>query len=174
MKMLLRWAIINFSVCSVFSMQAQTGTLLLYGSVSARYSKKDKQINHFSIYSGIGYQLNDYWTLGVDASYFCAPNEYVGMKGYHIGPFVQYFKALNDNFGFFTEAVIGYRNRDGNGGIFSSFFPAFYVYIGKRWGMYIIPCTLDYSYEKKTQFSLNINKFSILGVSTNIPIIKKK
>ena len=164
---LLMVATLGLSACSA---QAQAGTMLLYGSTGIKYSGRQAPDNSFVIAPGIGYQFNNNWTTGIDAAYTRVPRQSEESESLQLGPFIQYFRVLNERFGFFTQGIVGYKRVGHDQGVFATVFPALYVFIGKRWGMYLIPGTIDYSRLRGDTFSFSLNAVPLLGISANIPV----
>jgi len=166
-------------IFSGFKVSAQPGSILLYGGVNVDYSRTHEiKEKNFKLLVGAGYQLNDFWTLGIESSaanYQLVSTEIFKDHSWSIGPFAQYFIPLNERFGFFVEAVPAFKQSAhlGSGFIFS-LFPALYMNVGPDWGLYLIPGGVFYDpHFDGPAWSINFNSIPIIGVSKNFSFHKK-
>jgi hypothetical protein len=86
---------------------AQKGTTLLYGNFDFQSSKDYSQIG---FNPGIGFGLNENWTLGANLGVYAQKDE---NPGFQVGPFLRYTKKLSDVFSLYGQLNAGYSNVEG-------------------------------------------------------------
>ena len=125
-KSLLILAIAMFSFAN-----AQKGTVLVLGNVGYYSRKSDVSLGgspkqkSFNFSPKVGYQYNDNWTVGVEASIGNAQDTYYPSMEYKsndfsIGGFLRYSKPLGGIFSAYADLGTGYHNTNQfqyNGGI---------------------------------------------------------
>lgn len=137
-KVLLIAAIAFASVAS-----AQKGTFLLQGSVGLTSSKDDNtttenKLNNFEFSPKVGYQVNDHWTFGLDASISSNKDETTTLNvvppgitivsssetktnAFSVGPFARYTMPINETFRAYVDMGVGFnaekRTTDTNNGV---------------------------------------------------------
>jgi len=123
-KTLLILALAMFSFAN-----AQKGTVLVLGNVGFSSEKINSSGNEatqssFGIFSKVGYQFTDNWTVGVQSSLSFANNVTDSTNGhsnnYGIGAFVRYSKPLSELFTIYTDLGTGFNFDKGtysNGGL---------------------------------------------------------
>src|ERR1700760_3472660 len=95
---------------SVFSVQAQKGTLLVYG-IGGFHREKDADNDKTTTYTfspGIGYQYSTNWTAGISGSYGrekFSPAAGIGNRTstYKTGGFIRYTHTFNNIFSLFGQ-----------------------------------------------------------------------
>lgn len=181
-----RGMFILFLISYSWVLTAQKGTMLVYGNATYHLLRKDGNWLNKSLgaFLGAGYQFSANWTIGIEIGY--QESKVNGMsflddverKAYRTGIFAQYFIPLNERFGFFTDIISGYSAYRGNtisktNHVYAGIFPAIYFFIGKDWGVYLIPASLDFSPFYNTKVSLSINTYPVIGISKNIAVQKQ-
>jgi opacity protein-like surface antigen len=99
---------------------AQKGSILLYGNIGFT-SSRDSSTATFSTYDfnpGIGYQLSDRWTAGLNFAIDGSRQEvteatvptgnYNTTSTFNIGPFLRYAYAISSMFSIYGQAEINY------------------------------------------------------------------
>ena len=100
---------------------AQKGSILLYGSVgfSSASDSFNAKSNAYIINPGIGLQLNDHWTAGLNLA-FGGTSQATTSNGipngdghnttsfFNIGPFLRYAYSINNTFSIYGQAEINY------------------------------------------------------------------
>ena len=108
---------------------AQKGTILLMGSAGFESSKSDfgpseDTENMFTFSPKVGYQFNDNWTVGVEASVGGSKSESTDFNGasgnfestsvkntgIKVGPFVRYTKVLSETFSAYVDMGAGIQS----------------------------------------------------------------
>ncbi len=84
--------------------KAQKGTTLLYGNFDFQARKDYSQIG---LNPGVGFGLNDNWTVGANLGMYAGKGQY---PGFQAGPFVRYTKKLSDVFSVYGQLNAGYSN----------------------------------------------------------------
>ncbi len=168
------------------SVNAQTGSTLLYGMLEAS-SHKDAAGNKssdFSLLPGIGYQFNDNWTMGLNLGYQTVKTTPFGLASYStnafgIGPFIRYAKPLTNIFSVYGQFDATYWNSKPDGGIATNTFdaklwPAVGVNIKNGFGLNFAFGGLEYSTSKvkgastsSSNFDLTFGTGASFGISKN-------
>lgn len=106
-----------FTVLAV-SVNAQKGSVLVYGNVGISSSKSEptgSKTMNFSLMPGIGYQFNDNWTVGVAGGVMSSKTEFGTTENKQtniaVGPFIRYTKTLSPTFFFFSQLDAQYASR---------------------------------------------------------------
>jgi hypothetical protein len=126
---------------------AQKGSVLLNGSLYFSSQKdgiggNNNKTSVFSFSPGIGYQIADQWTLGLDLGYQRTSYSYVANQ-YSIGPYVRYTKQLNSLISVYGQFEASYwrahssgvSNTYGSRFIGLNAFPAVELNLGKGFGL---------------------------------------
>ena len=172
---------------------AQTGSILLYGNVGftsntnggSSLLNSTTQKGNFSINPGVGYQLNDKFTVGVEGSYDYAddPSNNGITKSYSAGAFLRHTCPLGGIFSFYSQLGLGWQGESENDGVssgkgngfYANVTPAIYAGIKNGFGLNFSIGGLGYSSIKATgsgsttgsTFGLTFGKVVNIGVSKN-------
>jgi len=184
-NLLIAIAILFFS-----EVNAQKGSVLVYGSIEYQSSKTAASVKQssFEFIPGIGYQFNRNWTLGITANIseekFNYPlNPTFKSNTWAVGPFIRYTHVLSDLFSVYGQLDGGYLGgKLPNGpfapekvsGGFVEFFPAIFINIKKNFGLNFNIGGISYqgtktkqTNEEGHQFSIGFGKTASIGVSKN-------
>ncbi len=170
----------------VFASQAQKGSILLYGNVGVSSTKEadEDKTSSFNINPGIGYQLTDNWTAGVNLGYGQTKYNPSGVgatstsKEYNAGLFARYTKPLGGIFSIFGQANAGYAGADFGGGKSNGFganvFPAIAVNVHNGFALNFSFGGISYAStktkgasESRNEFDLNLGQQANFGISKN-------
>jgi hypothetical protein len=95
---------------------AQKGSVLVYGNLG--YSSEKNSVDGstgttktFGFSPGVGYQVADKWTLGLNLGYQKYRSGYTSNK-YSAGPFLRYTKQISELFSFFAQIQATYSIND--------------------------------------------------------------
>jgi hypothetical protein len=137
-------------VCLAKVSNAQKGSFLLYGNVgfTAASDSFAAKSNAYTFNPGIGLQLNDNWTVGLniaiggsrkDATTIGIPSgDYNTTSSFNIGPFLRYAYPISNIFSIYGQAEVNYlsgkqtpylTNSSSYSGFGADFFPALGVNI---------------------------------------------
>jgi hypothetical protein len=123
---------------------AQKGSVLLYGNIG--YSSEKNSVDGsngtskaFGFSPGVGYQIADKWTLGLNLGYETYHNGYTSKK-YSVGPFVRYTKQLSEIFSLFAQIQASYSINNFSSDPTSKYinidaFPAIELNLGKGFAL---------------------------------------
>jgi hypothetical protein len=179
-----------FTVLAV-SVNAQKGSVLIYGNVgisTTKFEPSDNKQSTFSFMPGIGYQFNNNWTIGVAGGVSQNKNEStVGearINSFAVGPFIRYTKTLSNSFFFFTQLDAQYNsttNKPSAGGEikYTGFdlgvTPAIGVKVYKGLALNFSFGSLGYTTEKleggsnkSSNFQFSLGSQANFGVSVNL------
>lgn len=183
---------------------AQKGTVLVSGNVSFWSDKDSNQGSeskgkNFNFSPKVGYQLKDNWTLGAEAGFSSAKNEYTYQenetnnqeritKNFSAGAFVRYSKSLSQTFLLYADLGAGYKNLKETStnsfsdpvtyittfdGIYANFAPGLFLNIKNNFGLNFGIGGLTYSNTKSDQNRGSNSTFYFnFGQSFNIGISK--
>jgi hypothetical protein len=176
-------------VCLNAAVNAQTGSILLYGNLGFSANKNGGVIDNinqqsgvgsFSFNPGIGYQFNNSWTVGVEGGYNYVDDGTEIGKTTSAGAFLRYSKPLAGIFSAYAQLGIGYQGQtvDFNGasitwnGFYSRITPAIYADIKNGFGLNFSVGGLEYSSlsnngTTRSTFGLTFGKELSIGLSKN-------
>jgi Outer membrane protein beta-barrel domain len=187
-------------VLSSFAAHGQAGSVLLFGDIGFSSNNDIVKTNDESFIAnlGLGYQINDHITIGIEGGYSSISRRIVNSprlsdKSWYIGPFGRYTVPVSNIFSIFGQLAMGYQNSfsssDGTrisntnaNGFFASFFPAVGINVingfclnvsfgGIRWNW------LDYSggQDNPSGFTINFGQTLNIGISKNFGgVVHKK
>jgi opacity protein-like surface antigen len=105
------------------NVNAQNGSVLVYGNLSVNTNKaaNDVKQSSFQFAPGVGYQLNDNWTAGVNlgiGSYKYTPvvGAATTTNSFAAGPFLRYTHPLSNIFSVFGQLDASFGNSKTNNG----------------------------------------------------------
>lgn len=178
---------------TIMAAEAQPGSILVYGNVGIQSTKNDDKSNDMSwnINPGVGYQLNNHWTIGLAGGYGSDASKpdggkWSGTKNWQIGAFGRYTQSLGSIFSVFGQLDAGYKNEhasaDGKtvdnsniNGFYAQLTPAIAINVYKTLALNFNVGGLGYSSMKSevsganatNQFKLNFGQTLQIGLSKN-------
>jgi len=143
------------AVGTIASANAQEGSILLYGNAGIQSITDASKNNTFNwnVTPGIGYQLNQNWTVGLNLGYgqntqkLNDSSNRNSVNSYKVGVFGRYAHAIGDSkiFTWYGQLDLGYAGQyttDGSAaatdkasGIAADLFPALGVNVGCNWAL---------------------------------------
>lgn len=167
------------SVAGLASVQAQSNTLLVYGTVNYSTVKAgDSKSNNFDFSPGVGYQWNDNWTGGLNLSVGSAKTDANKATSFSVGPFVRYTQPLAGVFAIYGQLNTNYLSgKVGNvnyNGFGATLFPAIGVNLKNNFALNFTFGSLNFSSQKFDGISPKATSFSVafgsgagFGISKN-------
>ncbi|AKD57076.1 outer membrane beta-barrel protein [Spirosoma radiotolerans] len=172
------------SAAGLASVQAQSNTLLVYGTVNYTTTKVDGTTgNTFSLSPGVGYQWNDNWTGGLNFSVGNAKTGLDKTSSFSVGPFIRYTQPLAGVFAIYGQLNTNYLsgkvanvNYNGFG---ATLFPAIGVNLKNSFALNFSFGSINFSSQKFDGSSSNATTFGIafgsgasFGISKNFGLGK--
>jgi len=168
------------AAASITSASAQSQSILLYGNLSVSSQTQDNvTTSNWNIAPGIGYQLNNNWTLGVNLAYGSSKdNSGTTVSTWSAGPFARYTHAMGSMFYCFGQADLGFGGASSSGTSLESsvgimVWPAIGMNVGKGYALNFSLGGIGYSSmtpnggTAQTQFTLNFGQTMMIGLSKN-------
>lgn len=183
-------------IATIGSAQAQKGSFLVYGNGAVSHTSDDaafvNSVNRtdWRINPGIGYQLSQHFTLGLQGSYHRSDYQW------SLGPFVRYTQPLTKIFSFYGQIDLSYTSRDVSlttytnpspgivmpmsvadrtDGFRTAITPAIMMNVYKGWAFNLATGGLNFTTESarnysntSTDFNLTLGQQFVFGVSKNI------
>jgi hypothetical protein len=182
-------ALITF-ICLTTAVNAQTGSILLYGNVGFNTNSNGGNDNgsgidaaskgSFYINPGVGYQFNNAWTVGVEGGYNYYDMTISIERDYSAGGFLRYAKPIMGIFSAYAQLGIGYQGQtidqdslsSTGSGFYAKITPAIYANIKNSFGLNFSVGGLGYSSLSnsgvtKSTFGLTFGKELSIGLSKN-------
>ena len=173
-------------------------SILWYGDVNLNTVKDSTQATNavskttnWDITTGVGYQFNRNWTLGINLSWGQMAQKTVGgdkntFNSYHVGPFARYshYIGRSETFFWYTQLDFnyegGYHTHEGDAadakhsGIYVGAYPALGINVGRSLCLNFNIGGINYTTDKYTTATYAINTFNlnfghtvVLGISKN-------
>ena len=126
----------------------QKGTVLLNGNLFLNsHDYYGSKATSFSIKPGIGYQVADKWTLGLNLGFertalVADPNRY------SFGPYVRYTKQINELISVYGQLQTSFGRGDSARYFSLTIFPAIEFNLGKGFALNLNLVALNYEYTK--------------------------
>ncbi|MFC5408801.1 outer membrane beta-barrel protein [Larkinella bovis] len=167
------------SALTVIGVYAQSGTVLIYGSIAATSQKSATGVktSSFTVSPAVGYQFNDHWTAGLTLSSQSWKN---GTKSstLGVGPFIRYAVPLSDIFAVYGQfnatALSGKTGDVKTSGFGGTFFPAIGVNMKNGFALNFSFGGLSFSSQKPkgasasiTNVDFNFGSGAGFGISKN-------
>jgi hypothetical protein len=165
------------AACSMAPAFAQKGNLLYYGSLGGSVqSGGGPRFASMFVNSGLGYQFNDHFTLGVTGGFSDFRVKEQGVdevenSAYGVGAFGRYTSYLGDRFFIFAQANASYLSgnaqpRSGKE-IALNVFPGIGLNVGRNWALNlnIYAFTVRTQFEGGTSAGFNMGQGYSFGVS---------
>lgn len=173
--------VMGMVLCSVWSAEAQKNTLLVYGNLDALSAKSATGVKSstFSISPGVGYQLDDHWTAGVNLASHNTKSGSPEVKttSFGAGPFIRYAYALSDIFAvygqFNANVLAGKTAGVKSNGFQGNLFPAIGVNLKNGFALNFNFGSLAFGSNKvkgadaATHFGLSFGSGAGFGISKN-------
>jgi len=172
------------SVAGLAGVQAQSNTLLVYGTVNYTTTKVDgSKNNNFSLSPGVGYQWNDNWTGGLNLSVGSAKTDMVKESSFSVGPFIRYTQPLAGVFAIYGQLNTNYLSgKVGNvnyNGFGATLFPAIGVNLKNSFALNFTFGSINFSSQKfdgsspaATNFGIAFGSGAGFGISKNFGLSK--
>jgi len=181
---------------------AQANSVLVFGNLGIGASKDATEIKHFNfnINPGIGYQMDDHWTLGVEGGFGTTRSKADGAtawkydNNYQIGAFGRFTQTLDHKniFAFYAQLGIGYEGMTSSSpvpggesiiknGVYAYLVPAIAINVYRGFALNFNFGGLDFSRNKfkgaenaSTGLDLQFGKQISIGISKNFMCGKKR
>ena|ERR1700739_1182641 len=170
-------------VCLTKAVNAQTGSILVYGNIGFNANGKNGGAGSYTdnggkgsfyINPGVGYQLNNNWTVGVEGGYDYYDNGGI-TKTSQAGAFLRYAKPIAGIFSWYTQLGLGYQGVTSgspsvtNSGFYAYVSPSISAAVHNGLAVNFTFGKLEYSSWKNSvsTFGLNFNNGVTVGISKN-------
>ncbi len=180
---------------SAVSASAQKNTFLVYGDIgfAKTVDAMDNESKNFGLNLGVGYQINQHWTVGVLGGYNTSRYQPSGATtwdlndSYGFGPFVRFQNPINKLFTVYAQAqYLGYGGYTGNtstrnrttrySGSEFLIYPAIGMNLGRGWALNFDIGGIGYASETVRPSVVSTEGFAFtfgqtynIGLSVNIP-----
>jgi hypothetical protein len=172
------------SALGVAGVYAQSGTVLVYGSVTGESQKQadGSKVNTFVFSPAVGYQFTKNWTAGLTLSTGSWKTTVMGTETktstFSVGPFIRYAVPLSDIFALYgqfnADVLSGKTGGVTSNGFRGTFFPAIGVNMKNGFALNFSFGGLSFasqkpkdSSESMTDFKINFGSGASFGISKN-------
>lgn len=172
------------STAGLTGVQAQSNTLLVYGTVNYTTTKVDGiKGNNFNFSPGVGYQWNDNWTGGLNLSIGSTKLDPDKASSFSVGPFLRYTQPLAGVFAIYGQLNTNYLSgKAGNinyNGFGATLFPAIGVNLKNSFALNFTFGSVNFSSQKfdgssskATSFGVAFGSGAGFGISKNFGLGK--
>lgn len=158
---------------------AQNGSILVGGNIEYSSDKiGDTRNESFNFSPTFGYQLNENWTTGINATIGSVKMEDTKSNNQKIGGFIRYAKPLGETFAIYADLGTGYQQNSINDakGIYVYVAPALFINMKDGFGLNFSIGGINYDNidgkndPRQEKFGFNFGKTVNIGISKNFTL----